>query len=225
MDELQEQYRAKADYYFTQERKEVAPFIPKECRKLLDVGCGGGEFGASLKRTQPVEVWGVELQPEAAAIAGERLDRVICAPFNSEVAIPDAAFDVITFLDSLEHFPDVYPPLELSKRKLAPGGVLICSIPNVRYIENVINFIFRKDWQYTKDGVLDSTHLRFFTKKSMLRTFSEAGFVVESIDGINPWDKFWTSRKWFLVRQLFRPWIEDMTYLQYIIVAKPRNAP
>jgi ubiquinone/menaquinone biosynthesis C-methylase UbiE len=220
-DSLSRLYEDKNDpTYFSNERREMLHFIPRTCQKLLDVGCGAGEFGALVKKQLGAEVWGVELNAKAAGFAKEKLDTVMHAPFSAELELPDNYFDVITFNDSLEHFPDPYPPLEFCKRKLAKGGVVVCSLPNVRYIENVYHFLVDMDWKYEDCGILDSTHLKFFTKKSMLRTFDNARYDVLSIAGIRP--HYWSGKKIFLLRLFFRKWVDDMKYMNYVSVIAPR---
>lgn len=221
MDEhLISQYENKPNLqYFLSARKEMLQFIPKSCRRLLDVGCSAGGFGEMIKKELGAEVWGVDLSPTAAEIAKGKLDKVINAPFSADVELPDQYFDVITFNDCLEHFPDPYPPLELCKRKLTADGIVVCSLPNVRYIDNVFHFLIEKDWKYQDEGILDHTHLKFFTKKSMLRTFENAGYEVLSITGIKP--HYWSGKKIFLLNLFFRKWIDDMKFLNYVVVAKP----
>lgn len=206
--------------YFLQSRQEILPFVPTQCRTLLDIGCGGGAFGALVKKSFGAEVWGVDISPVAAELARAQLDHVVNAPFDANASLPDRFFDVITFNDSLEHFPDPYPALALCKHKLADNGLVVCCLPNVRYIENVRHFLVEMDWKYEDAGILDKTHLRFFTRKSMLRTFDEAGYDVLSITGIRP--HYWSGKRIFLLRLLFDRWMTDMKYIQYVIVARPR---
>ena len=66
------------------------------------------------------------------------------------------------------------------------GGYIVSSIPNVRYIWNLIELIHLKDWHYKDEGLLDITHLRFFTKKSIIRMFNDAGYEIIRVDGVNP---------------------------------------
>ncbi len=213
-------YDNKSSEYFGYARKEMIPFIPPDCRRLLDVGCGTGSFGELLKKTHKLEVWGVEPNASAAEIAKDKLDHVANDLFSEDVDIPDSHFDAIIFNDSLEHFPDPAPPLLLCKNKLRDNGVVIASIPNVRYIENMYHVLVEMDWKYQKSGILDYTHLRFFTKKSIHRTFEELNFDVSSVVGINP--HYWTGKKIFLLRLLFKKYVEDMKYLQYVVTARPR---
>jgi len=71
------------------------------------------------------------------------------------------------------------------KQKITEQASLVGSIPNVRYIGNLFELLFLKDWKYKDDGILDRTHLRFFTDRSIKRTFCENGFMIEEYAGIN----------------------------------------
>ncbi|MDH3326204.1 MAG: class I SAM-dependent methyltransferase [Gammaproteobacteria bacterium] len=196
----------------------ISGFVKKD-DVILDVGCGTGDFGELLKGNSTVEVWGVEPVEKAAEQAENKLDGVFRGFFSEGASIPDNHFDIITFNDSLEHFPDPFPPLRLAKKKLRPGGVVVSSIPNVRYISNVKHFLFDKDWKYEDKGILDRTHLKFFTKKSMLRTYKEAGYEVLDIQGVNP--HRWNLMGILFLRLVAGKFIEDMKYLQYVVVARP----
>lgn len=213
-------YAMKRMQYFSGNRPEIVPFIPDDITTLLDIGCGCGGFGNALKAARGVEVWGVEPEPKAAVFAHQALDKVVEGFFSESADVPDNYFDVITFLDSLEHFPDPYPPLALSKRKLKAGGHIVCSIPNVRYIENLKHLLIDMDWQYEENGIRDHTHLRFFTKKSIASTFEIAGYKILSITGIKP--HYWSGKKFFLLDLLCKKWVEDMRYLQFVVVAQPK---
>jgi len=211
-------YDNKADSYFLNNRNEMLEFLPQNPQRLLDIGCGGGDFGALVKKTYNNEVWGVDLSKKAIERAKAQIDHAILGEFSSNIDLPDNYFDVITFNDSLEHFPDPLPALELCKKKLAPGGVIVCSLPNVRYIDNVIHFLVDMDWKYTECGILDYTHLRFFTKKSMERLFINAGYKVLSVTGIKR--HYWSGKKIFLLKLFFGKYVDDMKYLNYVVVAK-----
>ena len=114
---------------------------------------------------------------------------------------------------------DPYTLLNLIKTKLTEGGCVVASIPNVRYYKVLYGLIFKKNWRYRKSGVMDSTHLRFFTKKSIIRMFNEAGYTLEVIEPINKTKKvkvrIWA---WLSLGQL-----NDILILQYACVAKPVN--
>ena len=207
--------------YYDRMRAEVAHFVPESCRTLLDVGCGKGEFGAGLKQSRPqLTVWGVELVPAVAAEARKRLDTVITGDALTHLEeLPDGYFDCIAFNDSLEHMIDPYVLLARIKSKLSPSGVIVSSIPNVRYYRNLQNLLFKKQWRYEDAGILDRTHLRFFTERSIRDMYASAGYTVDAMEGIN-------ATKKLKVRQLIAlsfGWLEDIRYQQFVTVARPQN--
>ncbi len=221
---LANDYKAKDfELYFQNERHEMLQYIPQKSYTILDVGCGGGSFGQLLKEQRPVEIWGVEMNEHAAAVAAQRLDRVVCGAFDSSLNLPTQSFDCIVFNDVLEHLVDPFAALTYSKELLRAGGVIVASIPNVRYFDNIWNLLVCKDWQYSDYGILDRTHLRFFTRRSILSTFDALGYWVECIEGINYVENLHPhhSRKFHLLNQLLFNKIEDMRYQQFAIVAHP----
>ena len=165
----------------------MIPFVPAICKKILEIGCSEGAFGHLLKINRTAEIWGVELEKEAAERAKERLDFVFQGDFYEIVnQLPENYFDCIVLNDVLEHFTNPWNLLSRIKTLLNPGGYVVASIPNVRYIGNLFELLMRKDWEYKSSGILDSTHYRFYTKKSIIRLFESAGFMIDRIQGINP---------------------------------------
>jgi 2-polyprenyl-3-methyl-5-hydroxy-6-metoxy-1,4-benzoquinol methylase len=222
-DTLRQQYQEKYSAYFQVERHEMLQYVPQEARIILDVGCGCGNFSEILKKTRPVEVWGVELDKQAADVAASKLNRVICAAFDSGLELPSQSFDCIVFNDVLEHMVDPFSALLYAKKLLRDGGVVVASIPNVRYFATMWDLLVHKNWKYADWGVLDRTHLRFFTQRSIVATFSNLGYKIKCIEGINSLENFHPgllSRFRFLNRILFNQ-IEDMRYLQFAVVARP----
>jgi SAM-dependent methyltransferase len=209
--------------YYVHARAEILPFIPEGCRTLLDIGCGAAEFGALVKKKRGLEVWGVEMSSEAARVAVTKLDRVINEDFLNASGIPDDYFDVVTFNDCLEHFSNPFPPLARARQKLRAGGTLVCSLPNVRYADNLRHLLLEMDWKYEDWGIRDKTHLRFFTRKSMVRTLEEANYRVNQVKGIYPSQYYMNNWKLSLLRIFFSKWMEDMLYQQYVLVATSRS--
>ncbi len=209
--------------YYTQDRRDVALLIPApQDKTLLDVGCGEGLFGSLMKSDfYAREIWGIEPVQRVADEAKKRLDRVIVGKLGTHLGdLPDSYFDVVIFNDSLEHMEDPWTVLEEITPKLSSGGVICASIPNVRWYRNLFNLIFRKDWKYTDQGVLDKTHLRFFTMKSMARLFHESGYEILEMNGIKyAGGNFWLIPK--MTSLLTLMFFEDCFYKNYFIVAKP----
>lgn len=217
------QYQKKEPFYFQLARQEMLPYIPAEACTVLDVGCGHGIFGKVLKETRAVEIWGVELDEPAAAIAAHQLDYVLSGRFDENLNLPVDKFDCILFNDVLEHMVDPYAALLYCKSLLRKDGVVVSSIPNVRYFETMWDLIVKKNWQYADYGILDRTHLRFFTYRSMLSTFQELGYQVQLIEGINSLENQQSrhSRRFKMINRLLFNWIQDMRYQQFVVVARP----
>lgn len=170
--------------YALSDRAEVAAFLPKRYQTVLEIGCSKGGFKSSLNPA--VEVWGVEPDDRAAAEARSRGYKVLTGLYeNVSDQCPDHYFDVVICNDVIEHMVDHDKFLVDIKRKLKKDGHLVGSIPNVRHFGNLFRLLIKKDWQYENRGVLDRTHLRFFTEKSLYRTFSANGYVINDLRGIN----------------------------------------
>lgn len=211
--------------YFEKERHEMLDRIPTEASIILDVGCAVGSFGQLIKSERSSEVWGIEINDYAASIAAQKLDKVICGGFDETLDLPKDKFDCIVFNDVLEHLVDPYSALLYSKTLLRDGGRIVASIPNVRYFDNVWKLLVDKDWEYTQNGILDRTHLRFFTRTSILKTFSDLGYEIESIEGINPLEKEHPHRvkNFRILNSILLNQIEDMRYIQFAVVAYPKS--
>jgi 2-polyprenyl-3-methyl-5-hydroxy-6-metoxy-1,4-benzoquinol methylase len=166
--------------YMDDPRTEVVALVPPGLR-VLDVGCSRGAFGAELKRRDPRrEVYGIE--PTAAAKHAEgRLTAVAQGFFPNDLPKEWSPFDVICFNDVLEHVVDPWAVLDDTHDVLTSRGAVVASLPNVRYIEVVTDLVLRGQWHYEPTGVLDRTHLRFFTEASMIELFEECRFQVESV--------------------------------------------
>jgi 2-polyprenyl-3-methyl-5-hydroxy-6-metoxy-1,4-benzoquinol methylase len=206
--------------YFNNIRPEMLDFVPKDVARILEVGCGEGVFGGQLAQRQGAEVWGIEPNRAAAEIAAARLFRAENGPFDENVSAPRNHFDCVIFNDVLEHMPDPWAALELSKRFLRDQkSVVVASIPNFRYWHNMVEIVIRKDFSYSNAGILDRTHLRFFTRKTIIDLFAKAGFEILGMAGINPTP----SRKFKLANFILMNRISDMEYLQYGLVARRLN--
>ena len=172
--------------YFKNQRKDVVPLLPASCSRVLEIGCGAGVFRGNLP--SQVEYWGVEPSSVAADHARRVLDKVFVGIYEQfEDQLPANGFDLIVCNDVIEHMPDHDAFLRSIKAKLAPGGCLVLSVPNVRYVWNLFEVLVRQEWRYRDDGILDRTHLRFFTEKSLARTVAEHGFVVDACRGLSPY--------------------------------------
>jgi len=158
-------------------------FLPASYDKVLEVGCGAGAFWQSLGLAS--QVWGIEPVAAAAQAAAKRVARVLQGTYE-DVAdqIPESYFDLIVCNDVIEHMVDHERFLCSVHEKLRPGGYLVGSVPNLRNYRVLYELLVRRDWQYTDVGIMDRTHLRFYTEKSLRRTLTMHGFEVEVLVGI-----------------------------------------
>lgn len=204
--------------YLAQSRREMLPFMPESVDKLLDLGCHKGAFGYLIKLLYGAEVWGIEILSKNAAIAQQQIDKVLVGDINMlAVDLPDNYFDCITCNDVLEHLVDPYTVLTMLKSKLSAEGVIICSLPNVRYWDNLKNLLLKKQWKYMDHGILDRTHLRFFTELSIRDMFTSLGFEIVRMEGINPTH----SSNLKLFNFLTNGALKDAKYLQFACVVRP----
>ncbi|MFD2561596.1 class I SAM-dependent methyltransferase [Aquimarina rubra] len=210
-------YDNKPDNYFNNARHEMLDFLPENTKTLLDVGCGEGAFASFIKEKYQTETWGIELMKEEGEKAEKLLDKVFIGEVEGFIdELPDNYFDAIYFNDVLEHLVDPYMVLEKIKSKLSKDGVIISSIPNMRYHSALKNLVLNKNWEYEDHGIMDKTHLRFFTGKSIANMYTRLGYKIITHKGIN---KTKSIKPYLYNLPLFFTAM-DMRYLQYATVVK-----
>ncbi|GAC1441334.1 MAG: hypothetical protein NVSMB55_08850 [Mycobacteriales bacterium] len=182
---------ADADY-FDQARPELVAVARRHNMRgrTLDVGCSRGWLGRELMTAGLAsEVHGIELNEAAAAVAGSRLTSVRRRNLEAPGLLEDidGEFDTVVFADVLEHLtkPEVVLTQVLSR--LRPGGRALISLPNVRHHAVVRDLVLKNRWDYQDAGVLDRTHMRFFTSVTAQAMCEQAGLTVESVyAGVGP---------------------------------------
>lgn len=150
-----------------------------EGRRLLDVGCARGELSHTLMQ-QGWNVLAIENNDEDAAFARESGVEVMNTTAENAMQIIREQFDVIIFADVLEHFLDPLSVLQQAKRLLQPHGRIIISIPNVAHVTVRLQLLFGM-FNYSDRGILDRTHLHFYTKKSLKQFIADAGLEISSL--------------------------------------------
>ncbi len=198
----------------------MIPFLPDSLGCALDVGCGAGGFGEMIKQSSSAEVWGIEINADMANEAKKRLDRVLVGEAVDQLrSLPHGRFDAIIFNDVLEHLAWPDEALRLARPLLSRQGVVVASIPNIRYFRALKQILWNRDFPWDDSGVFDKTHLRYFTKKSIVRLFESSHYQIERIEGINAAIGAKLSVALFLTFGAFR----DARYLQYAVVARPQS--
>lgn len=167
--------------YYQQPRHEVAALVPTTARRVLDVGCAEGVLGAYLLTRGVEHMVGIEQVPDVAARAAGRLSRVLCGDVGTVPLPADlGTFDCIIFADVLEHLADPIAVLRRFVPLLGEDGVVVASIPNVRH-HAILHMLAEGHWSYQDAGIMDRTHLRFFTLKEIHALFENVGFSITNL--------------------------------------------
>ncbi|HUP64879.1 MAG TPA: class I SAM-dependent methyltransferase [Thermoanaerobaculia bacterium] len=209
---------------YTSHRGQVRPDllerIPLSARSVLEFGCGEGALGAALKERQPCRVLGIELDPEAAAIASRRLDGVLSGDARDVIYKLKEKFDTIVGGDILEHLDDPWSFLAGLRNVAEPGALLLLSLPNVANWA-IIDDLLHGRFDYVHLGILCAGHLRFFTRRSIEEMIGISGWTLVSIES-QP--KVLTSRYRDLISRMESAGIEfsrdDLEAPGYYVVAR-----
>lgn len=211
--------------YYTFTRPEVQAMVAAGSQRILDVGCAAGKMAAELKQKHQAEVWGIEPVAEAASEAQSVLDKVICAGIEAALdQLPDQYFDTIIFADVLEHLSEPESVLRSMRSKLAPGGEIIASIPNIRHW-SVLKDLLEGRWEYQDAGILDRTHLKFFTRSSIVDLLARLEFDIHDMQATAIGDDRAPEQ---VVKALAKTGIdvsslaEESHHYQYLIKASPK---
>ena len=164
--------------YYKNARLDIIKFVPSGAQNILDIGCAAGFVGKAIKSRQPCHVTGVEISADAVLHAAKILDLAICGDvFDVLPTLPDEEFDCVLMLDVLGHVVDSFKLLQLAARKLTAQGTLLLVVPNVGHW-TIIESLLKGNWNYADQGILDRTHLRFFTASSLAQILNTAGLRV-----------------------------------------------
>lgn len=208
---LGDRFQKPAEYY-TDVRADLLALLPPGARRILDVGCGAAETWAGFAG----EVYGIECQEAAAARARERLAGVLVGDVEAmEFPYPKAFFDGIVCADILEHLYDPWGLLLRLRPHLKPDGCLLISIPNIRYYKVLRSLLFKADFAYTRFGILDIDHVRFFARRNVEWMLRETGFSIGALRRVRG-----GSFKYRLANRLLFGRLEDFLTKQYYILAR-----
>jgi len=161
--------------------EDVLGLIPTGSRRIIEIGCGSGALAREFKKISPeCEYVGVEIDPAYAELAARHCDRVLTLDIEN---VAEGFWkecsdrDCWIFADVLEHLKDPWRVLK-SVREVLPGtGVVIACIPNVQHWSIQINLMLG-NFRYEDIGLLDRTHLRWFTRKSIIEMFESNGYAI-----------------------------------------------
>lgn len=164
--------------YYTHPRYDIVRLVPETDRIILDVGCGFGATGLELMNRQNCEIYGIEQYSLAATVAENIYSKINKLDMDQcDLPYEENYFDSIILADVLEHLKDPWKIINNCYKVLKPGGKLICSIPNVLHGEALLPLLMGY-WNYVPAGILDKTHLRFFTPLTVHTLFPGDKFRV-----------------------------------------------
>jgi 2-polyprenyl-3-methyl-5-hydroxy-6-metoxy-1,4-benzoquinol methylase len=221
-----------AEKYDDTPRLDLLDLIDRNARSVLEVGCSAGATGFALKARMPqVYYCGLELDERAAVIARSRLDRVVVANVENvnleHFDLRKGSFDVVLCADVLEHLYDPWKTLATLREYLTPAGSLVASIPNTQHLALILDLI-RGNWSYARYGLLDATHIRFFTFAEIARLFSAAGFEViachSKFTAAMPEPPSWPTDLdcgSVVLKGVTREEAQKLFTFQYLVVARP----
>lgn len=216
--------------YYSNVNQDLLDLIPGGAARILEIGCAAGSLGARYKEMNPGCVYmGVELNAAVADQARERLDEVFVGNVENmdinELPVAENSLDCLVYGDVLEHL--ISPWQELAKRiKLVKEqGMVVACIPNIQHW-SIIYGLLRGAWDYQDEGLLDRTHLRFFTLRGVVGLFQQANLEILQIKGVRVHNEF--SERLF---QMLTPvlgqldldskrFVEQATVLQYLVQAR-----
>lgn len=163
--------------YYHHSRTEIEPLLPAVYHRVLEVGCGSGNTLRWLRdRCPSATTIGLELNSALAATLSMNADEV---HFGDAQVPPDIApVDLMLFLDVLEHFAEPSRALARYLPLLSPGGIVIVSLPNIAHYSVSLPLLLRRRFNYADAGILDRTHLQFFTDTSAIALLNSNGLTV-----------------------------------------------
>lgn len=170
--------------YYSLFRSELTPFFEGFGGSVLDVGCGSGELLKHLKKQGAQRTIGLEMRADVADALRQSdvIDEVLSLDIEAEeLPVPPESLDAIVVSHVLEHMVNPWRVLRKLHRHLKRDGILVGALPNVRHIGVAGNLLLRGRWQYTDSGILDVTHLRFFTRQSAAALLQSSGFSIEAL--------------------------------------------
>ncbi len=183
-------YERPNDYFSLQRDNLFRLICDKQGINILDIGCGVGRLGSRLKQLGNA-VYGIEINSEAATAAASVLDRVCCGDVEKmELDYPEGFFQVMIMGDILEHLIAPWNTLKRLRSYLADNGIIVASLPNIQYFPILFGLLLGR-FQYTSQGILDWSHLRFFTTREAKRLFQLAGYEILDMPFILPYKKRW----------------------------------
>lgn len=184
----QRAYAEKSDDYFSAARKDLVDQLPDNpTAKILEIGCGAGGTGQyALAKGKCQWYGGVEISASAAETARQHLNEVITGDVESiEFPWEENTFDALIMSEVIEHLNDPWEVVKRLRPLLKKDAIFFCTTPNVSHYY-IIKMLFNGEWTLEDEGIMDRTHLRWFTPKTLSELAEDAGFTVEYVGAGRP---------------------------------------
>lgn len=218
-------YDTKNLNYFSNVREDLITLIPKSIKNcnVLEIGCGNGATLRKLKEMDiAIKTTGIELYPQMINYY-DVLDQFFSEDIE-KITFPssmDNFFDIILLGDILEHLVDPWSTLKKISALLTPNGLLLVSLPNIRYYSIIKSILWNGDFKYEEAGILDKTHLRFFCKKNIIELLESADFKIDIIS--SSFDKETMKSKKYWLNKITFEIFHDFFVYQFLVVARKKS--
>ncbi len=215
--------------YYMHLRSDLLEMIPTDARAVLELGCATGRLGQGLKTRQQCFLAGIEISPEAAHEAARYFDVVHVGDAETvDLPYEEETFDQIICADVLEHLVAPGKVLRRLRRLLKPGGQLLVSVPNIRNFYTLARSLDEGRWEYEDAGILDRTHLRFFTRTDFENVLHRSGYRLLKTQTVHDMRMQFSVESFpadvqigrTIVRGVDQQELEDLTAVQLYFVAE-----
>ncbi len=200
-------------------RSDIFPLVPVQGGTLLDIGGGIGATASALKSSGHVERAGVidlvSHDPGKLGLDFHYSGNLEEPGFLESITEKEGPFSTILCLDVLEHISDPWSLIAALHKSLAPGGVIVASIPNMRHYKASFPLFFQGRWDLEDSGIRDRTHLRWFVRDTAIGLMTSSGLQLEEIR-----EATGAGRKITLIRTVTFGILRSFTTLQYLIRAR-----
>ncbi|AXS79203.1 bifunctional 2-polyprenyl-6-hydroxyphenol methylase/3-demethylubiquinol 3-O-methyltransferase UbiG [Dechloromonas sp. HYN0024] len=208
---------------------DLLRLIPSHSRKVIEIGCSSGALAQAFKNNANCDWFGIDIDPSYAEVASKHCDHAVAMDIetaDSKFYQEQADRDCWVFGDTLEHLKDPWKILGAIREVLPTNGSVVACIPNAQHW-SIIAKLSTGEFRYEDSGLMDKTHLRWFTKKTIIDLFASTGFkIVAGLPRV--YDEPGRDRVLPMIGEIARLCgadasiaINDAMALQYVVRAEP----